>query len=142
MPQAIAEIEQMSAVVARQRLAVLAEVGDVVEPGLQPRVLGFDDIAAARIFALAEIQRKGQLLLVGQVLIVEQQHGVFIHAGLDIPGLLLCQRLAQIDARYLAEKIRVKLPDRDRHGVSPDRGDAVIPLRLAEKTTPGSGEVN
>ena len=33
MPQPIAEVEQSGAAVARQRLAVLAEVGDVVEPG-------------------------------------------------------------------------------------------------------------
>jgi hypothetical protein len=39
MPQAVAEIEQMGAVIARQRLAVLAEVGDVVEAGREPRIL-------------------------------------------------------------------------------------------------------
>jgi len=33
MPQAVAEIEQMRAVVFCERLAVLAEVGDVVEAG-------------------------------------------------------------------------------------------------------------
>src|ERR1700694_1659604 len=112
----------MSAAVAWQRLAVLAEVGDVVEAGGgKPRILRLDDIAAAWIFALAEIQRERQLLLVGNVLISEQQHGVFIHAGFDIPCLLRRQGFAQIDAGHLAEKMRVKLPDRDRHGVSPDR---------------------
>jgi hypothetical protein len=58
MPQAVAEIEQMGAVIARQRLAVPAEVGNVVEAGLESRILRLDDIAAARIFALAEIQRE------------------------------------------------------------------------------------
>ena len=61
----------MGAVIARQRPAVLAEIGDVVQPGREPRVLRFDDIAAARIFALAEIQRERQLLLVGDFLIAE-----------------------------------------------------------------------
>jgi hypothetical protein len=111
MPQAVAEVEQMSAAVARQWRAVLAEVGDVVKSGAKPGILRLDNIAAVRIFAFAEIARKRQLLLVGDVLVAEQQHGVFIHAGFDIPGLLRRQRLARIDARDFTEKMRVKLPD-------------------------------
>src|SRR6266446_9377534 len=121
MPQAVTKVEQMSAAVARQRRAVLAEVGDVVKSGAKPRILRLDDIAAARIFAFAEIARERHLLFVRYVLIAEQQHGVFVHAGFDILRLLRRQRLAQIDAGDLAEKMRVKLPDRDSHGVSPDR---------------------
>ena len=120
MPQAVAEIEQMGAAVLRQRLAVLAEIGDVVEPRGQAVIFLLGHGAAARLLALAEIQRKGQLLLVGNVLAVEDQHGVFVHAGLDVGRLLLRQRLAQIDTRNFAEKMRMKLPDHDRHGVSPD----------------------
>src|SRR5882757_1796630 len=112
----------MRTVIARQRLAVPAEVGDVVEAGLEPRILRLDDVAAARIFAFAEIQCERQLLFVGNVLIGEQQHGVFIHAGFDIPGLQRRQGFTQIDARNFTEEMRVKLPDRDRHGVSPGRG--------------------
>src|ERR1700704_4020370 len=126
MPQAVAEVEQMDAAVRRQRIAVLAEVGDVVEAGREPRVLRLDDIAAARVLALAEIQRERHLLLVGNVLIAEQQYGVFVHAGLDVGGLLRRQRLSQIDAGNLAEKMRVKLPDRDRNGVSPDRDERLF----------------
>jgi hypothetical protein len=33
-----------------------------------------------------------------------------------LPG----QRLSQVHTGYLAKKMRVKLPDRDRHGVSPE----------------------
>src|SRR5882724_1904809 len=123
MPQAIAEIEQMNTAVARQRLAILAEVGNIVKAGTKPGILWLDDIAAARILALAEIQRERHLLLVGNVLLAEQQDGVFVHAGLDVGGLPRRQRLSQIDAGNFAKKMRVKLPDRDRHGVSPDRGE-------------------
>src|SRR5258705_13545260 len=123
MSQAVAEVEQMGAAVARQRRAVLAEIGDVVKSGAKPGILRLDNIAAARIFAFAEIARERHLLFVRYVLIAEQQHGVFIHAGFDIPSLLRRQRLAQIDARDFTEKMRVKLPDRDRHGVSPDRSE-------------------
>src|SRR3981189_1204204 len=123
----------MSAAVTRQRLAVLAEVRDIVEAGAgrEPRILRLDDVAAARIFLFAEIQRERHLLLVGDVLIAEQQPPVLVHAGFDIGGLLRRQRLSQIDAGDLAEKMRVKLPDRDSHGVSPDR-KAVVPLRLGK----------
>jgi hypothetical protein len=126
VPQAVAEIEQMGAVIARQRLAVLAEVGDVVEAGVEARILRLDDIAAPRILALAEIQRERHLLFVRDVLIAEQQHGIFIHAGLDLGGLLRRQWLSQIDAGNFAEEIGVKLPDRDRHSVSPDRGERLF----------------
>src|SRR5213592_1454565 len=136
MPQAVAEIEQMGAVVARQRIAVLAEIGDVVQPGGEPVIFLLGHRAAARILTLAEIARKRQLLVVGDVLVAEQQHGVFIHAGFDILGLLRGQRLAQIDARDFTEKMRVKLPDRDSHGVSPDRGERLAPLHWRKKLLP------
>ena len=84
----------MDAAVRRQRPAVLAEIGDVVQPGREPRILRLDDIAAARILALAEIQRERHLLVVGNVLIREQQHRVFVHAGLDVGSLLRRQRLS------------------------------------------------
>ena len=108
----------MGAMISRQRLAVLSQVGDIVQPGGEPVILLLGHVAATGVLAIAEIQRKGHLLLVGNVLIAEQQHRVFVHAGFDIPGFLRRQRLAKINARNLAEKMRVKLPDRDRHGVS------------------------
>ncbi len=55
MPQAVAEIEQMGAVIARQRLAVLAEIGDVVQSGGEPVIFLLGHGAAACILALAEI---------------------------------------------------------------------------------------
>jgi hypothetical protein len=127
MPETIAEIEQMGAAVARQRLAVLAEVGNVIQPRRQAVVFLLGDGAAACLLALAEIQRKGQLLFVRDVLVAEQQHGIFVHAGLDIGRFLRRQGLSQIDARNLAEKMRMKLPDRDRHGVSPESGGRFVP---------------
>ena len=88
------------------------------------------------VLALAEIQRKGQLLFVRDVLVAEQQHGIFVHAGFDVGRFLRRQGLAQINARNLAEKMRMKLPDRDRHGVSPECGGRFVPLHLAEKLLP------
>src|SRR4051812_2598810 len=142
MPQAVAEIEKVGAVVARQRLAVLAEIGDVVQSGTEAVILLLGDVAATRILALAEIERKGHLLFVGNILIAKQEHGVFVHAGLDVAGFLRRQRLAQIDARNFAKEMRVKLPDRDRHrGFSCSIG-AVVPLPFGQKATPGCCNVN
>jgi hypothetical protein len=67
-----------------------------------------------------KIQGESQLLLVRDVLIAEQQHGVFVHAGFDVPRLLIGEGLSQIDAGDLAEKMRMKLPDRHGHGAPPE----------------------
>src|SRR6185437_379038 len=121
MPEAIAEVEQMGPMIPRQGLPLLAEIGDVVQPcGAQAIVFLLGDVAAAGILALAEIERKGHLLVVGDVLAVEYQNGIFVHAGFDLGRFRPGQRLAQIEARNLADKMLVKLPDRDRHHLAPE----------------------
>ena len=99
MPQAIAEIEQVDAAVARQRLAVpLPRLETSLSPVCSRKSSGLTTLPP-REFPFAEIQRERQLLLVGDVLIAEQQHGVFVHAGFDVPRFLRRRvRLAQIDA--------------------------------------------
>src|SRR5882724_11835582 len=134
MPQAIAEVEQMDATVGWQRLAVLAEIGDVVEAGREPRILRLDDVAAARILALAEIQRKRHLLLVGNVLAVKHQHGVSVHAGFDISRLVFGQRFGEIYPGDFAGKMTMQLLDLNGHGVFPGRR-AVTPRLICEKAT-------
>src|SRR5207245_1635064 len=109
--------EQSGAAVARQRLAVLAEIGDVVEARAEPVIFLLDDRAAARLLALAEIQRESELLLVGEVLAVEDQHGIFVHAGFDLARLLFRQRLAQVKPGNLADKMLVQLADGHSHGL-------------------------
>ena len=118
----------MRAAVFRQRLAVLAEIGDVVEAGLEPVVFLLRHRAAACILALTEIQREAHLLLVVDVLVVEDQHRVFVHGGLDLARLIRCERLSQVEARNLADKMLLKLPDGDRHGVSPANRERLVPL--------------
>jgi hypothetical protein len=51
MPQAVTEIEQVRAAVARQRLAILAEVGNVVQPRVETMVFPPGDVAATRVLA-------------------------------------------------------------------------------------------
>ena len=54
-------------------------------------VLG--NVAALRVFDLAEILRERHLLVVGDVLVMEHQHRVTVHAGLDRRSLLARQGL-------------------------------------------------
>ena len=58
MPQAVAEIEQMGAVIFGQQPAVLAEVGDVVQAGGQPVIFLPGHGAAARLFARTKLSWK------------------------------------------------------------------------------------
>ena len=64
---------------------------------------------------LAEVFREFDLLVVGDVLIVEHQHRVTVHAGIDRGSLLAGQRLSQIDAGHLAGEHGMDLADRE-HG--------------------------
>src|SRR5271168_2786983 len=120
MPEAVAEIEEMGAVFTWQRLAVFAEIGDVIESGSKAVVLLLGDGAAAGGLTLTEVQGESQLLFVRNVLVGEQQHGVLVHAGLDVPCFFRGEGLSQVDAGNLAEKMRMKLPDRHGHGAPPD----------------------
>src|SRR5262249_34662420 len=113
----IAEVEKGGPAVARQYLAVLAEIGDVVQPGGEAVIRLLHYGAAARLLALAKIQRKGHLLLVRDVLAVEYQHGVFAPRSLHLAALLLRQRLPQIETGKLTAKMLLQLPDGQGHGV-------------------------
>jgi len=83
MPELVAEIEHAAAVVARHHLVVLAEIGDVGDVEGQPALAVLHDMAADGALDLAEIAAEGELLLVGDRLVVEHQHGVAIHPRLD-----------------------------------------------------------
>ena len=115
MPELVAEIEQPAAVVARQRPVVLAEIGHVVHQRVEPLFVRLRDIAAGRVLDLAEIAREGDLLLVGDVLIVKHEDGVAVHPGLDRRDLVRGQRPTQIDPGHFADKHRMNLADRNGH---------------------------
>src|SRR6185503_4899569 len=120
----VAEIEQALAAVAGQRLAVLAEAGDVVHAGRQALVLRFRDVAAARVLDGAEVARERHLLLVGELLAAEHEHGVLVHAGLDARHVLWRERLADVYSGHLADEHGMNLADRDGHALPPVRAAA------------------
>jgi hypothetical protein len=63
------------------------------------------------VFQLAEIAAECLLLLVGQFLVVEHQHGAAVHAGFDRGDVILAERLSDIDAGHLAGEDRGELAD-------------------------------
>jgi hypothetical protein len=111
VPEPIAEIEHAPPVVADIGLRILIEIGDVNHQRLQPLLVRFGDVAAARILDAAEILAERDLLIVGNALVAEYQDGVTVHAGLDRGHLFRRHRLAQVGARNLADEDRMQRAD-------------------------------
>ena len=105
VPQPVAQTEQPPPVVARQHLVVLVEVGDVVDVHRQPALVTLRDVAG-RLLQRAEVAAERKLRLVGEVLVVEHQHAVLVHAGGDRRGIGVRQRLGDVDAGDLAGEER------------------------------------
>src|SRR5579872_860856 len=119
MPELVAEVEQPPAILAVERPMVLAEVRDVVHQVVEPPVIRPADKAASGILDLAEIAGKGDLLFVGNVLVMEDEHRVAVHPLIDRRDPLRGERLAQIQPAHLADKNRMNLADRNRHPQRP-----------------------
>jgi hypothetical protein len=81
-----------------RHVAVLVEVGDVVQVHAHAPVLRSGDVAG-RLLERAERAAEDELLVVVYRLIVEDQHGEFVHAGMDGFDLLGRERLPQVEAR-------------------------------------------
>ena len=74
-----------------------------------------------RAFSRApKLQRERHLLLVGQLLAAEHQHGKFVHAGFDGRDVGLRERLGDVDAGDLAGERGLNGADGDRHGRPPE----------------------
>src|SRR5262249_8404833 len=97
-----------------------------VHAHLETPVLRLADVAAARILERAEVPAERHLLLVGQLLVVEDEHRIAVHAGLDRRDLVARKRSGDVDTRYLAHEDGMDLPDRNTHRdrASPMRASA------------------
>src|SRR6516162_1275719 len=116
MPQPIAQLEEPHPILAGHDVAVLVEVGKIRDPRPEPLVFAFSDMPRRIvIFELPEMARKGDLLLVGEVLVAKDEQGIFVHAGFDRIDLARAERLAAIDTRNLSGKYRVEWTDRYGH---------------------------
>ena len=64
----------------------------------------------------AEALREGELLLVGEILVVEYEHGVPVHAGVNGGNVVRRQRLREIDAVDLSSEAGADLTNGKGHG--------------------------
>ncbi len=115
MPQLVAEVEHAAAIVPGEHAIVAVEVRDVGELDREAPILGFGHVAVHGRLDRAEVATERDLLLVAQRLVVEHEHRVAVHAGLDRRDLVGAERPAQVDAFDLADEERVQLADADRH---------------------------
>ena len=120
--------------VERLYLPVPVQVGHVGEGCGQPEVVGVRQAdtgaGAAGVFQLAEAAAEGQVLLVRQGLIVEHEHGVRVHSGVDRRRVLGRGWLTQIQALDFGGEARADLAGAERHGrLSPRVSDSVKPRR-------------
>src|SRR5215472_11853759 len=116
MPQPVAQFEEPYPVVAGHDVAVLVEIGEIGNAGPEPLILALPDMSRrVVVLQLPEMAGKRDLLVVGEVLIAENEHGKFVHAGLDRIDLLCAQRIVAVNPRNLADENRVERADRDCH---------------------------
>jgi hypothetical protein len=88
----------------RECSTVAAEVGDVVHLLPEALVLGLGDVAAPRILQPPEVLAEDHLLLVGDLLVVEDEHRVAVHPRLDGRYLVARKGLDEIDSGYFAHE--------------------------------------
>ena len=117
MPEAVAEIEVAPPILAGQGLMLLVEIGDVVHLRPQALLVRARDVPAGRVLDLAEVAAEGDLLLVADALLVEDQDRVAVHPRLDRRHLLARQGLGEVAARDLASDGGMERADGDGHGL-------------------------
>ena len=115
VPQAVTDREESAAVVVRHYLLVLVEVGDVGEHGRQTVFVRLAQAITAGVLEFAESAAEGQVLLVGEILIVEDEHGMRIHRGVDGGHVLGRDGVAQIQAVDFGGEALTNLLGGERH---------------------------
>ncbi len=88
MPEPVADGKKPAPVVIGEGLVVLIQVRDVGEGGRQAVFVGRPQAGADGLLQLAEAAAEGKLLLVGEILVVEDQHRVFVHPPMNSGDLL------------------------------------------------------
>src|SRR3989454_7851065 len=121
MPQPVADREQSPPVVPREDVVVLVEVGHVGEGRRQPVLVGSAQAGADRVLELTEAPAEGELLLVVELLIVEDEHGVLVHPGMDRLDVGGGERPREVDTVDFSGETGADLASRDGHRRQPPR---------------------
>src|SRR5258708_21394088 len=120
MPELVPEHERCARVILAEDAAVLIKIGDVEYftvpypcPGRDRR--GFAP-NARRYFKWPIEPRKGDLLLVLQMLTAQHANRVRVHRPFDRALDVFADRPAQVDFRNLGNEVRMKRRDGEGHG--------------------------
>ena len=97
VPELIAKPEQTTTVVARQQLAVLVEIGYVVDLHAHAAILRRCNVAS-RLLERPKLATERNLLLVVESLAPEHQHAEAVDARMDTGHFMVRQSTGQIDA--------------------------------------------
>jgi hypothetical protein len=108
MPQPIAQLEEPGPVVRGQDRAVLVQVGQVRHPLGETRTVGSLHVGGGLVaLQVPKVQAERDLLLVGEALTAQQEHGVPVHPGIDRRSIPAAERLADVDARHFSREVEV-----------------------------------
>src|SRR5258705_8917151 len=117
MPEPITELEKPDAILGRHDLALAIQVRKIRDARAEAMVLALADVAGALvILELAEIERERDLLLVREVLITKDEHGIRIHPRLDRRHVRGADRFGDVQPRDLSRERATQRVDRYGHG--------------------------
>ena len=123
MPELVAEVEQVAAVVTRQHPPFGVEVGNVGDIGAQPHLgAGIVRIDLER----AEQPAERQLLFVAHRLLREDEDAVAVEGRFDLGKDFGHHRPGEVDAAHFGAESRVKRSYLYRHVAAPRKRVTVI----------------
>src|SRR5438094_6532917 len=86
-------------------------------PGAEALVLALADVAGALVaLELAEVEREGNLLLVREVLIAKDEHGIGVHSRVDRRHVRAVDRRGDVEPRDLSRERTTQRADGYRRG--------------------------
>jgi hypothetical protein len=112
VPQPVPELVETAGIVGRSQPVVLVQIRDVGDFGTQPSL--DRSSGAARRFDLAEIAGKGQLPLVIQILIAQNQYRIAVDRLRDFACGFRLQLPTAVDAADFGDEQRVERLQGDR----------------------------
>ena len=123
MPELVAEVEQVAAVVAREHAPLGVEVRDVGDIGAQPHLCA----GVIRVdLEWAEEPAERQLLFIGHRLLGEDEDTVEIESRFDLDKDFGCQNPREVDPAHLGAEGRVKRGYLYCHPAAPRKPVTVI----------------
>ena len=115
MPQTVRQVEQPPPVITLENSVLLGQIGEVRHFCAEPSSLRSGDTVTYRPFDFSKVTCERQLLFIGDILVMENQHRVTVHSLVDRIDVCGREWLAEIDTLHLANKVRMELADRDSH---------------------------